>query len=168
MNFGKVLRFGLAALTVVFLWAAAGRFACSLAQEGKPNVVFILADNVGYGDLGTYGGGELRGAPTPRIDQLAREGLRLTQYLVEPGCTPSRTALMTGQYSIRNGLSLIIVPGSPASLACPSSGGRAARSPGQRSAVAHRECPLWHKRTRKTALMNVCFEGKIGHDADVT
>ena len=77
----------------------------------KPNVVFILSDNVGYGDLGPYGGGELRGCPTPRLDQLAREGLRLTQYLVEPACTPSRAALMTGQYSIRNGLSLIIVPG---------------------------------------------------------
>src|SRR5262245_54669563 len=77
----------------------------------KPNVVFILCDNVGYGDLGPYGGGELRGCPTPRLDQMAREGLRLTQYLVEPACTPSRAALMTGQYSIRNGLSLIIVPG---------------------------------------------------------
>ena len=86
------------------------------AQGKKPNVVFILADNVGYGDLGPYGGGELRGAPTPRIDQLAREGLRLTQFLVEPACTPSRAALMTGQYSIRNGLSLIIVPGSPNTL----------------------------------------------------
>lgn len=75
-----------------------------LAAENKPNVVFILADNVGYGDMGPYGGGELRGAPTPRVDQLAREGLRLTQYLVEPACTPSRAALMTGQYSIRNGL----------------------------------------------------------------
>jgi arylsulfatase A-like enzyme len=85
-------------------------------QPQKPNVVFILADNVGYGDLGPYGGGELRGAPTPNIDQLAREGLRLTQYLVEPGCTPSRAALMTGQYSIRNGLSLIIVPGSASTL----------------------------------------------------
>ena len=89
----------------------------AIAQTAsKPNVIFILADNVGYGDLGPYGGGELRGAPTPRIDQLAREGLRLTQYLVEPGCTPSRAALMTGQYSIRNGLSLIIVPGSESTL----------------------------------------------------
>jgi len=42
------------------------------AADKKPNVVFILADNVGYGDLGAYGGGELRGAPTPRIDELAR------------------------------------------------------------------------------------------------
>jgi arylsulfatase A-like enzyme len=86
------------------------------AADKKPNVVFILADNVGYGDLGAYGGGELRGAPTPRIDQLAREGLRLTQFLVEPACTPSRAALMTGQYSIRNGLSLVLVPGSEATL----------------------------------------------------
>jgi arylsulfatase A-like enzyme len=82
-----------------------------MAQQKKPNVVFMLADNVGYGDMGPYGGGELRGFPTPRVDQLAREGLRLTQFLVEPACTPSRAALMTGQYSIRNGLSLIILPG---------------------------------------------------------
>jgi arylsulfatase len=85
-------------------------------QSQKPNVIFILADNVGYGDLGPYGGGELRGAPTPRIDQLAREGLRLTQFLVEPACSPSRAALMTGRYSIREGLSLIIVPGGPNTL----------------------------------------------------
>jgi arylsulfatase A-like enzyme len=85
-------------------------------QSQKPNIVFILADNVGYGDLGSYGGGELRGAPTPRLDELASQGLRLTQYLVEPACTPSRAALMTGQYSIRNGLSLIAVEGSPNTL----------------------------------------------------
>ena len=84
--------------------------------ESRPNVVLILADNVGYGDLGPYGGGELRGFPTPRIDDLARQGLRLTQYLVEPACTPSRAALMTGQYSIRNGLSLVLVPGTPNTL----------------------------------------------------
>jgi arylsulfatase A-like enzyme len=87
-----------------------------LAQDKKPNVVFILADNVGYGDLGSYGGGELRGEPTPRLDELAQEGLRLTQFLVEPACTPSRAALMTGQYSIRNGLSLIAIEGSPYTL----------------------------------------------------
>src|SRR4030095_6035044 len=103
-------------LSCVFVAAATFAALPAMAEEKKPNVVFILADNVGYGDLGPYGGGELRGAPTPRIDQLAREGLRLTQYLVEPGCTPSRAALMTGQYSIRNGLSLIIVPGSPSTL----------------------------------------------------
>ena len=88
----------------------------AIAQQNKPNVVFILADNVGYGDMGPYGGGVLRGAPTPRVDQLAREGLRLTQYLVEAACSPSRAALMTGQYSIRNGLSLVVVPNTPSTL----------------------------------------------------
>src|SRR5690349_6291249 len=88
----------------------------SAQQASEPNVVFILADSVGYGDLGPYGGGELRGAPTPRIDQLAREGLRLTQFLVEPACTPSRAALLTGRYSIREGLSLILVPNGPNTL----------------------------------------------------
>ena len=92
--------------------------AMNVAQAAgqKPNVIFILADNVGYGDLGPYGGGELRGYATPRSDQLAREGLRLTQFLVEPSCTPSRAALMTGQYSIRNGLSLAAIPGTPNTL----------------------------------------------------
>jgi arylsulfatase A-like enzyme len=79
------------------------------AAGNKPNVVFILADNVGYGDMGPYGGGELRGFRTPNVDQLAAQGLKLTQYLVEPACTPSRAALLTGQYSIRNGLSLVLV-----------------------------------------------------------
>jgi arylsulfatase A-like enzyme len=88
----------------------------AIAANEKPNVVFILFDNVGFGDLGPYGGGERRGAPTPHIDRLAREGLTLTQHLVEPACTPSRAALMTGQYSIRNGLSLVIVPGTDSSL----------------------------------------------------
>jgi arylsulfatase len=88
----------------------------ALAQD-KPNIVFMMADNLGYGDVGVYGGGELRGAPTPRIDNLAREGLRLTQFLVEPGCTPSRAATMTSRYSVRSGLSLVIVPGTPNTLA---------------------------------------------------
>ncbi len=85
--------------------------------QDKPNIVFMMADNLGYGDVGVYGGGELRGAPTPRIDQLAKQGLRLTQFLVEPGCTPSRAATMTARYSIRSGLSLVLVPGTPNTLA---------------------------------------------------
>ena len=85
-------------------------------QQQQPNILFILGDNIGYGDIGAYGGGELRGAPTPRIDELAAESLRLTQFLVEPACTPSRAALMTGRYSIRSGLSLIAVEGTTISL----------------------------------------------------
>ncbi|MDP9199679.1 MAG: sulfatase-like hydrolase/transferase, partial [Pseudomonadota bacterium] len=84
--------------------------AASLAHaQDRPNVVIMLADNVGYGDIGAYGAGEVRGMPTPRIDQLAAEGLRLTQYLVEPACTPSRAALQTGRYSVRSGLSAVII-----------------------------------------------------------
>ena len=62
----------------------------AFAQSGKPNVVLMVADNVGYGDIGAFQGGEIRGMPTPRIDKLASEGLILTQFLTEPGCTPSR------------------------------------------------------------------------------
>ena len=86
------------------------------AQAGKPNVVLMLADNVGWGDVGAYGGGEIRGMPTPRLDQLATEGMQLTQFLVEPGCTPSRAALMTGRYSVRSGLGTIIIGGTPSTL----------------------------------------------------
>jgi arylsulfatase A-like enzyme len=82
----------------------------------KPNVVVMMADNVGYNDIGAYGAGEIRGMPTPRLDHLASEGLRLTQFLVEPGCTPSRAAFMTGRYSQRAGLSTIILGGTPNTL----------------------------------------------------
>src|SRR3954454_2069701 len=69
----------------------------------RPNIVLMLTDNVGYGELGVYGGGLLRGAPTPRIDNLATEGMRLLNFNVEAQCTPSRSALMTGRYPIRSG-----------------------------------------------------------------
>ena len=73
------------------------------AQADKPNIVFMLADNLGYGELGCYGGGILRGMPTPRIDKLASEGMRLLNFNVEAQCTPSRSALLTGRFSIRSG-----------------------------------------------------------------
>jgi arylsulfatase len=88
----------------------------AVGQEKKPNIVLMLADNLGYGDLGSYGGGEIRGAPTPRLDELASGGMRFTHFLVEPACTPSRAALMTGRYSIRAGLSLVAVAGTPNTL----------------------------------------------------
>jgi arylsulfatase len=81
----------------------------------QPNVVLMLADNLGFGDLSIYNNGT-RGFRTPNIDSIAQEGIQFTQFLVEPGSTPSRAALMTGQYSIRNGMSLIIVPGASGGL----------------------------------------------------
>ena len=74
----------------------------SFAQD-KPNVVLVLMDNFGWGELGTYGGGILRGAPTPRIDSLADEGMKLLNFNVEAQCTPSRAALLTGRYAVRTG-----------------------------------------------------------------
>jgi arylsulfatase A-like enzyme len=71
--------------------------------DKQPNIVVVLMDNLGWGELGVYGGGILRGAPTPRIDQLAAEGMRLLNFNVEAQCTPSRAALMTGRYAIRTG-----------------------------------------------------------------
>jgi arylsulfatase A-like enzyme len=70
-------------------------------SDGKPNIVLVLMDNFGYGEIGVYGGGVMRGAPTPRIDSIAAEGMQLTNFNVEAECTPSRSALMTGRYGIR-------------------------------------------------------------------
>jgi arylsulfatase len=77
----------------------------------KPNIVFILMDNLGYGELGCYGGGILRGAATPRIDKLATEGSRLLNFNVEAQCTPSRSALMTGRFAIRSGTHSVPIGG---------------------------------------------------------
>lgn len=71
-------------------------------QAEKPNIVLILVDNVGYGDLACYGNREIR---TPHIDRLAEEGVRCTDfYIGSPSCMPSRGALLTGRHPVRNGL----------------------------------------------------------------
>jgi arylsulfatase len=77
----------------------------------QPNILFVLMDNLGYGEVGCYGGGALRGAPTPRIDRLATEGTRLTNYNVEAQCTPSRSAILTGRFAIRSGTHSVPLPG---------------------------------------------------------
>jgi arylsulfatase len=69
----------------------------------KPNVVLVFLDNFGWGEPGFNGGGIVRGSATPRMDQIAAEGFRLTNFNVEVQCTPSRSALMTGRYAIRSG-----------------------------------------------------------------
>ena len=72
-------------------------------ENERPNVVFFHVDNLGYGELGCYGGGVLRGADTKRIDAFAREGYQLLNYAPEAQCTPSRSALLTGRHAIRSG-----------------------------------------------------------------
>lgn len=83
----------------------------------SPNIVLILADNLGWGEPGCYGGGALRGAPTPRIDALARAGLLLQNFNVESDCVPTRSALMTGRHPIRTGCLQSVPPGLPQGLA---------------------------------------------------
>src|SRR3954470_13259376 len=99
-----ITRFGLAAATAVCFLAAAGH-----AQERKahPNIVLLLADDLGWTDISTgatsMGNGNTY-ARTPAIDKLAAEGLSFTNMHVCPNCAPTRAALMTGQYPVHNGV----------------------------------------------------------------
>jgi Sulfatase len=86
------------------LWLA---IASPVHAQTKPNIVLIFAE------LGCYGGGPTRGAPTPRLETLAREGTRLTNFNVEPSCTPSRSALMVGRHPIRDGTYSVPTDGKP-------------------------------------------------------
>jgi arylsulfatase A-like enzyme len=78
-----------------------------MGAGSSPNIVFIVGDNVGWGDIGCYGGL----APTPRIDALAAQGLRFKNYNVEAQCTPTRSALLTGRLPIRTGNCSVPLPG---------------------------------------------------------
>ena len=80
-------------------------------SQDKPNVIYFLVDNLGLGEIGCYDGGITRGAETPRIDELADQGLQLWNFAPETQCTPSRSALMTGRYSIRSGTHTVALAG---------------------------------------------------------
>ncbi len=82
----------------------------------RPNVLVILFDDVGWGDLGCYGGGVAVGAPTPNLDRLARGGLQLTSCYSEPSCSPSRASLLTGRLPMRHGLQRPPMYGEPGGL----------------------------------------------------
>jgi arylsulfatase A-like enzyme len=87
----------LGALLVVGLGA---QMAGGAESAPRPNLLFIIADDLGWGDVGFHGG-EIR---TPHIDRLAASGARLEQFYVQPVCSPTRAAFMTGRYPIRYGL----------------------------------------------------------------
>jgi arylsulfatase A-like enzyme len=74
--------------------------------HSQPNIVFILADDLGYADVGFTGGREIR---TPHLDALAASGARLDHFYVQPVCSPTRAALMTGRYPMRYGLQVGVV-----------------------------------------------------------
>ena len=81
----------------------------------RPNIVFMLADNIGWGDLSCYGNLN----PTPRLDQLASEGIRFTNFNTEAQCTPTRSALMTGRMPVRSGTFMVPLGGSAPYGLCP-------------------------------------------------
>src|SRR5882724_4556400 len=92
-----------------FLRVAAGAALAGplWAADPPPNIVFILADDLGYGDLGVYGSK----IPTPNLNRMAREGVRCTEfYSSSPVCSPSRAALMTGRYQTRVGIPGVLFP----------------------------------------------------------
>ena len=87
------------------VWVGLCASPLSAAQAGSdpatPNVVIIMADDLGYGDVGAFGGQVIL---TPRIDELCASGMRLDSFYAHPTCSPSRAALLTGRYSQRVGL----------------------------------------------------------------
>jgi arylsulfatase len=93
------------------------RVAAHLERRGRrPNVLVLVFDDVGWGDLGCYGGGVAVGAPTPHLDALARDGLRLTSCYSQPSCSPSRATLLTGRLPVRHGLQRPPMYGEPGGL----------------------------------------------------
>jgi arylsulfatase A-like enzyme len=89
-------RIAASVLVAVSLWSQAA--AAQSQSPNRPNVVLIITDDVGYGDIGSYGAPDIK---TPNIDSLARAGTRLTDYYAAPTCTPTRAALITGRYQQR-------------------------------------------------------------------
>lgn len=88
------------------------KLAALKEKTGKrPNILWLIVDDMGYGDPGCYGGGAAIGAATPNIDRLARGGLRLTSCYAQQTCTPTRSAILTGRLPIRTGLTRPILAG---------------------------------------------------------
>jgi arylsulfatase A-like enzyme len=75
--------------------------------ENKPNIIYIVADDLGWKDVGFNGATDIK---TPNLDKLAATGVRLEQFYAQPMCTPTRAALLTGRYPNRYGLQTIVIP----------------------------------------------------------
>ena len=101
----KIVQVAVAALSLFFALSPA------YAQTQKPNIILLVSDDTGYGDLGPYGGGEGRGMPTPNLDRLANEGMTIFSFYAQPSCTPGRAAMQTGRIPNRSGLTTVAGPG---------------------------------------------------------
>jgi len=101
MSFAKAF---LSSLLVV--WVLAGLPAAAQQSASRPNIVYIIADDLGWADVGFHGSD----IKSPSLDKLAQDGVRLEQFYVQPMCTPTRAALMTGRYPLRYGLQTLVIP----------------------------------------------------------
>jgi len=99
--------FALACATILALAVNSASAAAPAQQAGKPNVVHIVADDLGWKDVGFNGCTDIK---TPNLDALAVGGAKFTQFYVQPMCTPTRAALMTGRYPFRYGLQTAVIP----------------------------------------------------------
>jgi arylsulfatase A-like enzyme len=96
----------------VFLFPALVPVAPGAAYAAsKPNILLIVSDDTGWGDLGAYLGGEARGMPTPNFDKLADEGMFFTNFYGQPSCTPGRAAIQTGRIPNRSGMTTVAFQG---------------------------------------------------------
>ncbi len=91
--------------------AAPAQTGAAPAQDKKPNILLIVSDDTGWGDLGPYLGGEARGMPTPNFDKLARDGMVFTNFYGQPSCTPGRAAIQTGRIPNRSGMTTVAFQG---------------------------------------------------------
>jgi len=108
---GRQRRIGLSLLTMLAIVAGAASLATAAppgqgSSAGKPNIVYIVADDLGWKDVGFHGSD----IKTPNIDQLAAQGARLEQFYTQPFCTQTRAALLTGRYPLRYGLQTVVIP----------------------------------------------------------
>ena len=94
-------------LSIVFAALLSFHGLAHAAQTEKTNILFIVSDDTGYGDLGPYGGGVGRGMPTPSIDELAAEGVTFYSFYAQPSCTPGRAAMQTGRIPNRSGMTTV-------------------------------------------------------------
>src|SRR5208283_2406728 len=107
VNAAKLTRLVAAWFAGIIVLSALGLLPTTPAvAQTKPNIVFILADDLGWKDVG-YHGSDIK---TPNIDELAQTGARFEQFYAQQICTPSRAALMTGRYPLRYGLQMAVIP----------------------------------------------------------
>jgi arylsulfatase len=85
--------------------------SAAAARDTKPNILLIVSDDTGWGDLGPYLGGAARGMPTPNFDRLASEGMFFTNFYGQPSCTPGRAAIQTGRIPNRSGMTTVAFQG---------------------------------------------------------